>query len=176
MEISLTKNLERKKKEQIKGRINSRRPIFNPTIQLVVVNLYTTYEVSILNGCGDGRNNWKERKKKQTKGRTNSWMPISNPTIQLVLVDLYTKYEVSILNGCGDIFDEKLGKKEKGTNTKKNKQENAHLQSHNTTCPCGPVYQIWSFYLKRLWRYLWRKSVTELRKDGLKDGRNHGQI
>ena len=53
MEISLTKNLERKKKEQIQGRTNRRRPIFNPTIQLVVVNLYTKFEVSILNGCGD---------------------------------------------------------------------------------------------------------------------------
>ena len=28
-------------------------PIFNSTIQLVVVNLYTKSEVSILNGCGD---------------------------------------------------------------------------------------------------------------------------
>ena len=27
--------------------------IFNPTSQLVVVNLYTKFEVSILNGCGD---------------------------------------------------------------------------------------------------------------------------
>ena len=53
MEISLTKNLERKKKEQIQGRTNRRRPIRNPTIQLVVVNLYTKFEVSILNGCGD---------------------------------------------------------------------------------------------------------------------------
>ena len=46
MEISLTKNLERKKKEQIQGRTNRRRPIFNPRIQLVVVNLYTKFEVS----------------------------------------------------------------------------------------------------------------------------------
>ena len=53
MEISLAKNLERKKNEQIKGRTNRKRPIFNSTIQLVVVNLYTKYEVSILNGCGD---------------------------------------------------------------------------------------------------------------------------
>ena len=53
MEISLTKNLERKKKEQIQGKTNRRMPIFNPTIQLVVVNLYTKFEVSILNGCGD---------------------------------------------------------------------------------------------------------------------------
>ena len=48
MEISLTINLERKKKEQTKGRTNRRMPICNPTIQLVVVDLYTKCEVSIL--------------------------------------------------------------------------------------------------------------------------------
>ena len=53
VEISLTKNLERKKKEQIHGKTNRRRPIFNPTIQLVIVNLYTKFKVSILNGSGD---------------------------------------------------------------------------------------------------------------------------
>ena len=53
VEISLTKNMERKKKEQTKGKTNRRMPICNPTIQLVVVDLYTKYEVSILNGCGD---------------------------------------------------------------------------------------------------------------------------
>ena len=49
----MTKNLERKKKEQIQGRTNKRMPIYNPTIQLVVVNLCIEFEVSILNGCGD---------------------------------------------------------------------------------------------------------------------------
>ena len=49
----MTKNLERKIKEQTNGRTNRRMPICNPTIQLVVVDLYTKYEVSILNGCGD---------------------------------------------------------------------------------------------------------------------------
>ena len=53
VEISLTKNLERKKKEQIQGRINRRMPICNPTIQLVIANLYTKFEDSILNCCGD---------------------------------------------------------------------------------------------------------------------------
>ena len=53
VKISWTKNLERKKKEQIQGRTNRRRPIFNSTIQLVVVNLYTEFEVSILYSCGD---------------------------------------------------------------------------------------------------------------------------
>ena len=48
--VSLTKNVERKK---IKGRTNRRMSIFNPTSQLVVVNLYTKFEVSILNGCKD---------------------------------------------------------------------------------------------------------------------------
>ena len=69
VEISLTKNLERKKKEQIIGRTNRRRPIFNPTIQHVVVNLYTKYEVSILNGCGDI---FDEKFGKKDKG-TNKW-------------------------------------------------------------------------------------------------------
>ena len=53
MEICLAKILERKKKEQIQGRTNRRMPICIPTIQLVVANLYTKFEVSILNGCGD---------------------------------------------------------------------------------------------------------------------------
>ena len=53
VEISLTQNLERKKKEQIQGRTNTRMPICNPTIPLVIANLYTKFEVSILNGCGD---------------------------------------------------------------------------------------------------------------------------
>ena len=53
VELYLTKNLERKKQEQTKGRTNRRMPICNSTIQHVVVNLYTKFEVSILNGCGD---------------------------------------------------------------------------------------------------------------------------
>ena len=78
-------------------------------IQLVVVNLYTKFEVSILNGYGDIFDENLERKKKeQIQGRTNRRRPIFNPTIQHVIVNLYTIYEVSILNGCGDIFDEKV--------------------------------------------------------------------
>ena len=71
VEISLTKNLERKKKEQIKGRTNRRRPICDPTIQLVVVNLYTKYEVSILNGCGDIFDEKSGKKEKGTNKRKN---------------------------------------------------------------------------------------------------------
>ena len=53
VEMSLTKNRERKKKEQIQGKTNRRRFILNPTVQLVIVNMYTKYEVSILNGFRD---------------------------------------------------------------------------------------------------------------------------
>ena len=67
MEISLTKNLERKKKKI--GRTNRRRPIFNLTIQLVFVNLYTKFEVSILNGCGDI---FDEKSGKKEKGTNKS--------------------------------------------------------------------------------------------------------
>ena len=47
------KNLERKKKKQIKRRTNRRKPICYPIIQLVIANLYTKFEDSILNGYGD---------------------------------------------------------------------------------------------------------------------------
>ena len=67
----MTKKLERKKKELIKGRTNRRRPIFNPTIQLVHVDLYTKYEVSILNGCGDIFDEKVLRNYGRTDGRTD---------------------------------------------------------------------------------------------------------
>ena len=97
-------------------------PICNLTIQPVVANLYTKFEVSILNGCGDIF----DEKSGEKEKRTNIWKnhrrrPIFNSTIQLVIVNLYTKFEVSILNSCGDIFDEKSGEKEKRTNIGKNK-------------------------------------------------------
>ena len=96
--------------------------IFNPMLLPVVVNQYTKFEVSILNGCGDIFDKKLERKKKeQIQERTNRRMPISNPTIQLVLANLYTKFEDSILNGCGDIYDENSGETEKRTYIWKNK-------------------------------------------------------
>ena len=55
---SLTKNfiiqsMERKKIGQIQGRISRRRLVCNPTIQHVIINLYTKYESSSLQGCGE---------------------------------------------------------------------------------------------------------------------------
>ena len=71
MEVSLTKNLERKKKEHIQGRTNRRRPIFNPTIQHVNVNLYTNFEVAIFYGCGDIFYEKSGKKEKETNTRKN---------------------------------------------------------------------------------------------------------
>ena len=87
VEISLTKNLERKKKEQIQERTNRRMLICNPTLQLVIANLYTKFEDCILNGCGDIFNeNSGETEKRTNIGRTNRRRPIFNSTIQLVVV------------------------------------------------------------------------------------------
>ena len=91
------------------------------------MNLYTKFEVSILNGYGDIFDEKFGKKEKGTnKGKTNRIMPICNPTIQLVVVDLYIKYEVSILNGCGDIFDEKVLRN--------------YGRTDGTTDRCKPVY------------------------------------
>ena len=46
-------------------------PIFNPTIQFVIVNLYTRFEVSILNGCGDIFDEKSGEKEKGTNKRKN---------------------------------------------------------------------------------------------------------
>ena len=107
------------------------------------MNLYTKFEVSILTVVEISSTKNLERKKtEQIQGRTNRRMSFFNLTIQLVVVNLYTKFKVSILNGYGDNFDEKSGEKEKGTNTRKNKWEKAHFQSHDTTCHCEAVYKI----------------------------------
>ena len=94
--------------------------IFNPTSPLVIVNLYTKFEVSILNGCKDIFDEKSGEKEKNKYGEEQIGEgPFS--MIQLVVVNLYTKFEVSILNGCKDIFDKKSGEKEKRTNIGKNK-------------------------------------------------------
>ena len=90
------------------------------------MNLYTKFEVSVLNGCGDDIfDEISGEKEKGTnthvQGRTNWRMPIRNPTIQLAVVNLYTKFEISILKSCGDISDEKSGETEKRRNIGKNR-------------------------------------------------------
>ena len=70
MEISLTKNLERKKNKQTYGR-KDRSPIFNPMIQLVIVNLYTRFEVSTLNDYGDIFDEKYGKKEKETNKKKN---------------------------------------------------------------------------------------------------------
>ena len=82
VEIPSTKNLERKKKEKIKGRTNKRTPICNPTIQLVVVDLYIKYEVSILNGCGDIFDEKVLRNYGRRDGTTDRCKPVYPPLFQ----------------------------------------------------------------------------------------------
>ena len=43
--------MERKKNGQIQGRISGRRLLCNATIQHVIINLYTKYDFSSLQGC-----------------------------------------------------------------------------------------------------------------------------
>ena len=51
MKNFIIQSMERKKIEQIKGRISSRRLIHNPTIRHVVSSLYTKCVYSSLHGC-----------------------------------------------------------------------------------------------------------------------------
>ena len=45
--------MERKKIGQIQGTISRRRLVCNPTIQHVIINLYTKYDLSSLQGRGE---------------------------------------------------------------------------------------------------------------------------
>ena len=94
----------------------------NLLIQLVVANLYTKYEVSILKDCGDifdeksgerKKNKYREEQKEKAHFKSHDVTCRCEPIYQI---------EVSILKDCGDIFDEKSGEKEKRTNIGKNKR------------------------------------------------------
>ena len=72
---------------------------------------------------------------------------VHNPTIHYIIINLHTKYDYSSLHSFTEIFDEKFrhskkGKKENWTNTGKNKQEKAGLQSHDTLHHYQLAYQI----------------------------------
>ena len=80
--------------EQIQERTNRKMPIFDSTIQLVVVSLYTKFEVSILNGC---RDTFDEKSGKKEKGREkqigeclfaisqyNLWLQTSIPNLKFL--------------------------------------------------------------------------------------------
>ena len=60
-----------RKKEKKKGTTNRRMSIFNPTLLPVVVNQYTKFEVSILNGCGAIFDKKSGKKDKGTNTRKN---------------------------------------------------------------------------------------------------------
>ena len=60
-----------REKEKYREEQNRRMSIFNPTLQLVVVNLYTKFEVSILNGWGDIFDEKSGEKEKATNTRKN---------------------------------------------------------------------------------------------------------
>ena len=67
------------------------------------------------------------------------------------------------MNGCWEIYYEKLQywlhveKEMMRLNIEKNKRDKASYLARNTTCRCCSLYQIWTFYLIQLRRYLWRK-------------------
>ena len=76
---SLTKtfiiqSMERKKIEQIQGRISRRRLVCNPKVQHVIINLYTKYESSSLQGCGEIFDEKVLRKDGRTDGRNDGQM------------------------------------------------------------------------------------------------------
>ena len=79
--------MERKKSGQIQGRISRRRLVCNPTIQHVIINLYTKYDSSSLQGCGEifdekVLRNYERRTDGRTDGMTDRCKPVYPPLFQ----------------------------------------------------------------------------------------------
>ena len=68
--IFIIQSMERRKIEQIQGRISRRKLVCNPTIQHVTINLYTKYDSSSLQGCGEIFDEKVLRNYGRTEGRT----------------------------------------------------------------------------------------------------------
>ena len=73
----------------------------------------------------------------QIQKRISSRRLALNPTVQYIIDNHHTKYDYPSLQGFTEIFDEnyhylKYGKKENRTNSGKNKQQKAGLQSQDT--------------------------------------------
>ena len=152
----MTKNVERKKNR----RISRRRLVRNPTVQYIIINLHTKYEYSSLHSFTEifdekfhhSKYGKKEKrtntgKNKQEKAGLQSHNTIHHYQPAYIIINLHTEYEYSSFHSFTEIFDEKFhhskyGKKENWTNTGKNKQEKAGLQSHNTIYHYQPAYQI----------------------------------
>ena len=80
--ITVVNALKGQKVKNIRIRTNKRKPVLYPTIQFVVVILYTKYELSILYSCGDILTKDVERKYKgHIQGSISGRMPVLNPTM-----------------------------------------------------------------------------------------------
>ena len=74
--------MERKKIRQIQGRISRRRLVCNPTIQHVIINLYTKYEHSSLQGYGEIFDEKVLRNYGRTDGMRDRCKPVYSPLFQ----------------------------------------------------------------------------------------------
>ena len=113
LEIYLTKNystecMERKKSEHIQARTNRRRLVLYPAIQLVIVNLYTKYELSVLYSCGDifDEKIWRERKKNKYReeqvGDSSFSIPRYNLPLSTCIPNMKFLFwrNITVLNAC----------------------------------------------------------------------------
>ena len=150
---SVTKNfiiqsMERKKIEQIQGRICRRRLVRNPTIQYIIINLHTKYDFSSMHSFTEifDENfiiqNMERKKIRQIQGRISRRKLVRNPTIQYIIINLHTRYDYSSLNSFTKSLKKNFIIQSMETNTGKNKQEKAGSQSHDTIHHYKPAYHI----------------------------------
>ena len=145
--------LERKKNEEIKGRISMRNLVLFHIKQQMIHNTCTklqnptynsSWEIFVTNfpmyyiGVRDGK---KEKWKK--KANLNHRILVFFPTIYLAPLKVYTKFEDSGLIGAeNSVTKSFIGEKENRTNKGNDKQQHADSLLHNTTSHTQHLYQI----------------------------------
>ena len=87
VEISLTKIWRERKRNKYKEEQIGKCPFAKPIIQLIIANLYTKFEVSILHGCGDifDENSGETEKRKNIMEEQIGEGPFSIPRYNLSL-------------------------------------------------------------------------------------------
>ena len=123
----------------------------NPTIQSLILHMYTIFKDSSLHSSGENcETNLTVKVRKRTKkGMIKARSPILNPIIQQFIVHVYTKVQHPSLKKFLRKLQHKflmltcnIGKERKMDKNKKNKSHDLESKSHDTISYSTYVYHI----------------------------------
>ena len=142
--------IERKKNEEIKGRLCSSSLIPVYRIHLPTVHLCTEFQPTRPDGACEKCDKTLRQKNKEIKGRISSSSLIPVHRIRLPTIHMCTKFQPTRPHSSWEKIDEnlqclKIGEKAKWRNKGTNKQQKPDYGIHDTSTHCPYVYQVSTF-------------------------------